>query len=284
MRNLDEENELRELVETLDSERSTPSRATIDAFAEQFLSALERGHIRAASPKGDQWIVHPWVKRGIILLFRYGVLHPQPFGGEVFYDKHTLPPRRLWLSDRVRLVPGGSAIRRGAFVAPGVICMPPMYINIGAYVGEHTMVDSHALIGTCAQIGARVHISAATQIGGVLEPAQAQPVIIEDDAFIGGNVGIYEGVLVRSRAVIAAGVILTASVPVYDLVHERILRATSDLPLEIPAGAVVVPGTRQLRDSSFSRKHSLQAACALIVKYRDERTDAKTALEATLRM
>ncbi len=284
MRNLDAENELRKLVEALDNQRSTPTRTTIDAFAEHFLSALERGHIRAASPDGDRWIVHPWVKRGIILLFRYGVLRPLPLGGEVFYDKHTLSPRRLSLGDRVRLVPGGSAIRRGAFIAPGVICMPPMYINVGAYVGEHTMVDSHALIGTCAQVGARVHISAATQIGGVLEPAQAQPVIIEDDTFIGGNVGIYEGVLVRSRAVIAAGVILTASVPVYDLVQERILRATSDHPLEIPSGAVVVPGTRQLDDSSFSRKHNLHVTCALIVKYRDERTDAKTALEATLRM
>ncbi len=277
------ESEIRALVESLDSQPHAPPRGTIEEFAERFLSALENGSIRAASPEDSRWVVHGWVKRGILLLFRYGVVAPIPYGGELFFDKLTLPPRTLSLDDRVRLVPGGSAIRRGAYVAPGVICMPPMYINIGAYVGEGTMVDSHALIGTCAQIGARVHISAAAQIGGVLEPAQAQPVIIEDDAFIGGNVGIYEGVLVRRRAVIAAGVMLTASVPVYDLVHERILRATDSQPLEIPAGAVVVPGTRRLVNSSFCLEHGLQAACALIVKYRDERTDAKTALEAALR-
>ncbi|GBD04629.1 2,3,4,5-tetrahydropyridine-2,6-dicarboxylate N-succinyltransferase [bacterium HR20] len=279
-----QESELRALVESLDSHPTPLPYGTIEAFAEQFLSALERGSIRAASPEDGHWVVHGWVKRGILLLFRHGVLSPIAHSGETFFDKHTLPPRRLSLDDRVRLVPGGSAIRRGAYVAPGVICMPPMYINVGAYVGEGTMVDSHALIGTCAQIGARVHISAAAQIGGVLEPAQAQPVIIEDDAFIGGNVGIYEGVLVRRRAVIAAGVMLTASVPVYDAVHERILRASDSQPLEIPEGAVVVPGTRRLSNSSFSIEHGLQASCALIVKYRDERTDAKTALEATLRL
>lgn len=278
----DHANTLRALVESLDSHPLPPQRGAIDAFAEQFLSALEQGSIRAASSEDGRWIVHTWVKRGILLLFRYGVLAPIPYSGETFFDKHTLPPRTLSLDNRIRLVPGGSAIRRGAYVAPGVICMPPMYINVGAYVGEHTMVDSHALVGTCAQIGTRVHISAAAQIGGVLEPAQAHPVVIEDEAFIGGNVGIYEGVLVGRRAVIAAGVILTASIPVYDLVHERILRATDSHPLEIPAGAVVVPGTRRLGSSSFSLEHGLQATCALIVKYRDERTDVKTALEATL--
>lgn len=273
---------LRALVEQL--ERESATGITIESFADIFLSALESGRIRAAEPLANgSWKVHEWVKRGILLLFRYGQLKAIPYGGEMYFDKHTIPPQRLSVEQRVRIVPGGSAIRRGAYVAPGVICMPPMYINIGAYVDQDTMVDSHALVGTCAQIGKRVHISAAAQIGGVLEPAYARPVIIEDDAFIGGNAGIYEGVLVRKRAVIAAGVILTASVPVYDLVHDRILRATPTEPLEIPEGAVVIAGTRSLSASSFARSHGIAASCALIVKYRDERTDARTVLETALR-
>ncbi|GIV54444.1 MAG: 2,3,4,5-tetrahydropyridine-2,6-dicarboxylate N-succinyltransferase [Candidatus Kapaibacterium sp.] len=256
----------------------------VDDFADAFLTALEQGAIRAAEPRSDgTWHVNQWVKQGILLLFRAGRLRSMPPPYEHFFDKHTLPVRMLSAEDGVRLVPGGSAIRRGAYVAAGVICMPPMYINIGAYVDEGTMVDSHALVGTCAQIGKRVHISAAAQIGGVLEPASALPVIVEDEAFIGGNAGVYEGVRVRSRAVIAAGVVLTASVPVYDLVHERILRGSSDHPLEIPAGAVVIAGTRTLASSSFAREHGLAASCALIVKYRDDRTDARTALEEALR-
>lgn len=274
--------ELHALVEQL--EREPVPAPVFESFAEKFLSALESGKIRAAEPLDNgTWKVHEWVKRGILLLFRYGQMKAISYGGETYFDKHTIPPQRFALQQRVRIVPGGSAIRRGAYVAPGVICMPPMYINIGAYVDQETMVDSHALVGTCAQIGKRVHISAAAQIGGVLEPARARPVIIEDDAFIGGNAGIYDGVLVRKRAVIAAGVILTTSVPVYDLVHERILRATITAPLEIPEGAVVVPGTRSLGDSSFAGSHGLAAACALIVKYRDERTDAQTVLETALR-
>ncbi len=279
----DAASELQNLVEKLSAE-PTPPTSTVDVFTESFLSALEQGTIRAAEPTSDgSWKVNQWVKQGILLLFRYGRLDQVRYGDAVYFDKHTLPVRQFSLDDGVRLVPGGSAVRRGAYVAAGVICMPPMYINIGAYIDEGTMVDSHALVGTCAQIGKRVHISAAAQIGGVLEPASARPVIIEDEAFIGGNAGIYEGVCVRSRAVIAAGVILTASVPVYDLVWSRILRATPEHPLEIPSGAVVIAGTRMLDNSSFAREHRVSASCALIVKYRDERTDARTALEEALR-
>jgi 2,3,4,5-tetrahydropyridine-2-carboxylate N-succinyltransferase len=283
MNNAHRADELRARIEALVNSSSV-SASDIDQFTNDFLDALERGIVRAAEPTpSGQWHVNPWVKQGILLLFRLGTLQPVHYGGVQFFDKHTLPVRQLALDDSVRLVPGGSAIRRGAYIAKGVICMPPMYINIGAYIDEGTMVDSHALVGTCAQIGRRVHISAAAQIGGVLEPANARPVIIEDEAFIGGNTGIYEGVCVRRRAVIAAGVILTASIPVYDLVHHRILRATPEQPLDIPAGAVVVPGTRTLDDSSFARDHRLSAACALIVKYRDERTEVRTALEDALR-
>lgn len=274
---------LRNRVEAL-AHNSTPSDDAIAEFAESLLDALERGIIRAAEPTDDgSWRVNEWVKRGILLLFRFGRVVATDFFGERFFDKHTVPPQRLTLDRGIRIVPGGSAIRRGAYVAPGVICMPPMYINIGAYIGEGTMVDSHALVGSCAQIGARVHVSAGAQIGGVLEPSSARPVIVEDDAFIGGNVGIFEGVLVRSRAVIGAGVQLTASIPVFDLVRERLIRADAEGCLEIPAGAVVVAGTRTLADSSFAREHGLGLACALIVKYRDDRTDARTALESALR-
>ncbi|MCS7302092.1 MAG: 2,3,4,5-tetrahydropyridine-2,6-dicarboxylate N-succinyltransferase [Bacteroidota bacterium] len=275
--------DLQRAVEQL-SVKPEPPPFTIDEFADAFLSALEQGTIRAAEPQPDgSWRVHTWVKQGILLLFRHGRMVPINYAAESFFDKHTLPPQRLSAERGVRLVPGGSTIRRGAYVAPGVICMPPMYINVGAFVDEGTMVDSHVLVGTCAQIGRNVHLSAGAQIGGVLEPANAQPVIIEDEVFIGGNTGIYEGTLIRRRAVIAAGVILTASVPVFDLVYQRILRAAPGHPLEIPSGAVVVPGTRKLDDSSFAQQHGLAASCALIVKYRDERTDQRTALETTLR-
>jgi 2,3,4,5-tetrahydropyridine-2,6-dicarboxylate N-succinyltransferase len=199
-----------------------------------------------------------------------------------FYDKYTLPVRPSSINDSIRIVPGGSTIRTGCYVAPGVICMPPMYINIGSYVDAGTMVDSHALVGTCAQIGQRVHISAAAQIGGVLEPAGARPVIIEDDVMIGGNCGVYEGVMIRRRAVLGSGVILNASTPVYDVVHERVLRSTADQPLEIPEGAVVVAGARAV-SSEFGRSHGLSVSTPLIVKYRDEKTDARTALEDSLR-
>lgn len=254
-----------------------------DAACAEFLAELNAGTVRAAEPQGDTWIVHLWVKQGILTLFRKGRLQDVSMKGYLpFFDKDTLPLKPLTLDHQVRIVPGGSAIRTGAYVAPGVICMPPMYINIGAYVDEGTMVDSHALVGTCAQIGKRVHLSAAAQIGGVLEPAGARPVVIEDDVMVGGNCGVYEGVRVRNRAVLGSGVILNASTPVYDLVHERILRSAEGLPLEIPEGAVVVAGTRRVT-SDFGHEHGLGMSTPLIVKYRDSKTDARTALEEALR-
>lgn len=251
---------------------------------ETFLRQLDTGIIRAAEPQADgTWTVRQDVKQGILEVFKVGVLSQvdaaPPFS---FFDKDTLPLKQLTLQSGVRLVPGGSSIRRGAYVASGVICMPPMYINIGAYVDEGSMVDSHALVGTCAQIGKRVHISAAAQIGGVLEPAGARPVIIEDDVLVGGNCGVYEGVLVRKRAVLGSGVVLNASTPVYDIVNQTILRSTATMPLEIPEGAVVVSGTRTLKNA-FAEEHGLSISTPLIIKYRDQKTDARTALEEALR-
>ena len=251
---------------------------------EEFLAQLDSGNIRAAEPNADgSWTVRLDVKQGILEVFKAGVLTQvsagQPFQ---FFDKNTLPLKHLSIEHGIRLVPGGSAIRRGAYVAPGVICMPPMYINIGAYVDEGSMIDSHALVGTCAQIGKRVHVSAAAQIGGVLEPAGARPVIIEDDVMVGGNCGVYEGVLVRKRAVLGSGVILNASTPVYDLVNETIIRSTQSQPLEIPEGAVVVSGSRAVK-GVFAAEHGLSISTPMIVKYRDQKTDARTALESALR-
>ncbi|MBU3742044.1 MAG: 2,3,4,5-tetrahydropyridine-2,6-dicarboxylate N-succinyltransferase [Candidatus Kapabacteria bacterium] len=248
----------------------------------ELINGLNNGSIRSAQPVNDGWQVNTWVKKGILLCFRLGRNVDMSASGMPFFDKHTLPLRPLSVDDGVRLVPGGSAIRTGCYVAPGVICMPPMYINIGAYVDEGSMVDSHALVGTCAQIGKRVHISAAAQIGGVLEPAGARPVIIEDDVMIGGNCGVYEGVMIRERAVLGSGVILNASTPVYDLVNDRILRSTESHPLEIPKGAVVVAGARTVA-SPFGVANGLSVSTPLIVKYRDAKTDARTALEDALR-
>lgn len=252
------------------------------AFAE-LKEGLNRGEIRSAEPDGKGgWKTNSWVKRGILLGFRVGRLADVSTGGFPFFDKENLPLRSLNLADNVRLVPGGSAVRDGAYVAPGVICMPPMYINIGSYVDEGSMVDSHALVGTCAQIGKRVHLSAAAQVGGVLEPVGANPVIIEDDVLVGGNCGIYEGTIVQRRAVLASGTILTASSRVYDVVHGRIISATADTPLVIPEGGVVVMGTRR-HGSDFAAEHGLSLSTPIIVKYRDERTDARTAMEEALR-
>jgi 2,3,4,5-tetrahydropyridine-2-carboxylate N-succinyltransferase len=197
-------------------------------------------------------------------------------------DKETFPTRSFRLEQQVRVVPGGSTVRRGAYLAPSVVCMPPMFVNAGAYVGRGTMIDSHALVGSCAQIGERVHLSAAAQVGGVLEPVNASPVIIEDDVVVGGNCGVYEGTVVRARAVLGAGVILTRGTPVYDLVRETVLRATPEHPLEIPEGAVVVPGARRVA-SAFGEQEGLSLQTPVIVKYRDDRTDTATALEAWLR-
>jgi len=222
------------------------------------------------------------VKRGILLGFRVGTLVETNSEALSFVDKDTFPARRFTLADKVRLPTGGSSVRRGAYLAPGVACMPPMWVNVGAYVGEDTMIDSHALVGSCAQIGKRVHVSAAAQIGGVLEPVNASPVVVEDEALIGGNCGVYEGTIVRARAVLAAGVILTRGTPVFDLVKETVYKATADAPLEIPEGAVVVPGTRAIK-SGWGAEQQLGLQAPIIVKYRDEKTDLATALEAWLR-
>jgi len=257
--------------------------AEANAVFGELKELLNRGHVRSASPDGNGgWRVNGWVKQGILLGFRIGTLADASLGGFSFFDKANLPLRHLTIDANVRLVPGGSAIRDGAYIAPGVICMPPMYVNIGSYVDEGSMIDSHALVGTCAQIGKRVHLSAAAQVGGVLEPIGANPVIIEDDVMVGGNCGVYEGTIVRRRAVLAAGVVLTASSRVYDLPNERIISGSAEQPLEIPEGAVVVAGVRAVA-GEFAREHGLAISAPLIVKYRDERTDARTAIESALR-
>jgi len=248
-----------------------------------FLAELEKGTVRAASRDEDGvWKAQPWVKEGILAAFRFGILAEFASGSLSFVDKDTIPARRFKVQDGIRIVPGGSSIRRGAFIAKGVVMMPPAFVNVGAYVDEETMIDSHALVGSCAQIGKRVHLSAAAQIGGVLEPIGNVPVVIEDDVVVGGNCGIYEGTIVRSRAVIGAGVVLTGSTPVYDLVRGQIYRKTPDRPLEIPYGAVVVPGGRPMK-GVFAEQHGLQVTTPMIVKYRDEKTDSGTALEEALR-
>jgi 2,3,4,5-tetrahydropyridine-2,6-dicarboxylate N-succinyltransferase len=253
------------------------------SIVQDFRAALSRGELRAAEKTAGGWKTNIWVKRGILLAFRIGEIENRSVPTEFyFFDKDTLPPKPLNKTSGVRVVPGGSTIRDGAYVAPNVICMPPMFINIGAYVDEGSMVDSHALVGSCAQIGKRVHLSAAAQIGGVLEPPGALPVIVEDEAFIGGNCGVYEGVLVQSRAVLAPGVILTGGTAVYDLVREKVYRKTSEAPLTIPSGAVVVPGARPA-SGDFASKHNVSLYTPVIVKYRDEKTDASTMLEQALR-
>jgi 2,3,4,5-tetrahydropyridine-2-carboxylate N-succinyltransferase len=226
--------------------------------------------------------VNAWVKQGILLGFRLGVLHEFPAEGFSFVDKNTYPARHFDSGEGVRVVPGGSSVRAGAYVARGVVCMPPMYINAGAWVDEGTMVDSHALVGSCAQIGKRVHLSAAAQIGGVLEPVNASPVIIEDDVLVGGNCGVYEGAIVRKGAVLASGTILTRGTPVFDLVNGTILRASDDLPLIIPENAVVVPGSRAVSKGK-GQEWGLSLYAPVIVKYRDEKTDLSTTLEDLLR-
>ena len=278
---------LRGKVERLWSagERAEPAEAR-EAFAD-LRDALSRGEIRAAEPDAGSatgWRVNEWVKQGILLGFRHGNLADASMdhGKLTFFDKDTLPLKPLDLSSGVRVVPGGSAVRDGAFLGRGVICMPPMYINIGAFVDEGTLIDSHALVGSCAQIGRRVHVSAAAQIGGVLEPVGALPVIVEDDVLVGGNTGLYEGAVVRKRAVIGAGTILTGSTPVYDLPNGRILRPERGVPLVIPERAVVVPGTRAVTVGA-GREWGLSLATPVIVKYRDEKTDARTELEQWLR-
>ena len=249
---------------------------------QQFRNALTAGRIRAAEKANGQWRVNAWVKQGILLGFRLGELAEMSSGVLSFVDKDTFPARHFGVDDCIRVVPGGSSIRQGAYVAPGVICMPPMYINVGAYVDEGTLVDSHALVGSCAQIGKRVHLSAAAQVGGVLEPVNASPVIIEDDVLVGGNCGIYEGTQVLSGAVLGAGVILTRATPVYDIVREQVYRSSADAPLVIPENAVVVPGSRAISKGKAA-EWGLALYTPVIVKYRDEKTQSSIELEDLLR-
>jgi 2,3,4,5-tetrahydropyridine-2,6-dicarboxylate N-succinyltransferase len=249
----------------------------------EFRDALTQGKIRAAEKRDHQWVVNTWVKKGILLGFRLGQLAEMGDGASLsFVDKDTFPARHFSVADRVRLVPGGSSVRVGAYVAPSVICMPPMFVNVGAYIDEGTMVDSHALVGSCAQLGKRVHLSAGAQVGGVLEPINASPVIIEDDVLVGGNCGIYEGTRVRARAVLGAGTILTRSTPLYDIVRGEVYRASDERPLEVPENAVVVPGSRAVNKGKAA-EWNLSLYTPVIVKYRDEKTDERIELEDWLR-
>ncbi len=279
--------ELRNAVRSLASQTPLEDRDVARGVVAQLLAALERGDVRAASKEADGWRPVEWVKEGILLAFRAG--ETKMFADAVpdplfrFFDRDTLPLRDTrGVSENVRIVPGGSSVRAGAYLGPRVVIMPPAYVNVGAWVGEGTMVDSHALVGSCAQIGARVHLSAGAQIGGVLEPIGLRPVIIEDDVMVGANVGVFEGVLVGRRAVLAPGVQLTSATPLFDLVEETVYRSREGRPLSVPEGAVVVPGTRPAK-GAFASEHGLQLYAPVVVKYRDERTDAATALEEVLR-
>ncbi len=278
---------LKHEITGLFAQGASADRAAVrDAFA-RLRDALSSGAVRAAEPDPSQpagWRVNAWVKQGILLGFRFGDTTDvsMDHGRWPFFDKDTLPLRTFTAAAGVRIVPGGSSVRDGAYLAPGVICMPPMYVNIGAYVGEQSLIDSHALVGSCAQVGARVHISAGAQIGGVLEPVGALPVIIEDDVLVGGNTGVYEGAVIKARAVVGAGTVLTGSTPVYDLVQGEVIRPGADQPLVVPEGAVVVPGARAV-SAGRGPEWGLTLSTPVIVKYRDSRTDTRTELEAWLR-
>lgn len=277
--------ELRQRIEELSAE-DRPRREAARTVVAALLDALEAGRVRAASRSGDDWVVHGWVKLGILLGFRVGENRTVGSTGAFhFRDRDTFPtwdPASAGPGRDVRIVPGGTSVRRGAHLSDGVVLMPPAYVNVGAWVGPGTMIDSHALVGSCAQVGAKVHLSAAAQVGGVLEPIGALPVIVEDGVFVGGGCGIYEGTRVGARAVLASGVMLTRSVPVFDLVHGVELRATADRPLAIPPGAVVVPGSRPAR-GAFAESRGLHVHAPMIVKYRDASTDAASTLEDALR-
>ncbi len=276
-------NNLKERIEELFLEEDRGFDEAARELFEEFKSLLNSGAVRAAERRDSGWHVNHWVKQGILLGFRWGVLTDYSINPEFrFFDKSTFPLKKLSASDAVRQVPGGSSIRDGSYVAPGVVIMPPAYINVGASIQAGSMIDSHALVGSCAQIGKHVHLSAGAQIGGVLEPVGALPVIIEDDVLVGGNCGVYEGTIVSRRAVIGAGTILTGSTPLFDLVEEKVYRKVKGSGLIVPPGAVVVPGSRTL-EGSFADRHGISVSCPLIVKYRDERTDAATVLEEALR-
>jgi len=278
---------LADSITELFSQGSAASKDAARELFAQFRAELAAGRVRAAEPDPASptgWRVNVWVKQGILLGFRFGDVVDMGIGkGRLpFFDEDTLPLKPLDIANRVRLVPGGSSIRDGAYLGKDIICMPPMFINIGAYVGDGTLVDSHALVGSCAQIGQRVHLSAAAQIGGVIEPVGAMPVIVEDDVLVGGNCGVYEGAIIKRRAVLASGTIITGSTPIYDLPNERIIKPEPGQPLVVPEGAVVVPGARQVSVGA-GREWGLSLATPVIVKYRDEKTDARTELERWIR-
>ena len=275
-----------EITSLFEQGAAAPKDAARAAFL-RLRDELAAGRVRAAEPDASAptgWRVNVWVKQGILLGFRVGDLADMTVdhGRWPFFDKDTMPLKKFTAASGVRIVPGGSSIREGAYLAPGVICMPPMYINVGAWVGEGTLVDSHALVGSCAQIGAKVHLSAAAQIGGVIEPVGAMPVIIEDEVLVGGNCGVYEGAIVKRRAVLASGTIITGSTPIYDLPNSRIIAPETGQPLVVPEGAVVVPGARAVTVGA-GKEWGLSLATPVIVKYRDERTDARTELERWIR-
>ncbi len=278
------------LADTITELFSQGGAASKDAAKQVFTelrTELAAGRVRAAEPDAASptgWRVNVWVKQGILLGFRFGDVVDMGIGKGrwPFFDKDTFPLKSFALANGVRLVPGGSAVRDGAYLGKGIICMPPMYINVGAYVDDESLVDSHALVGACAQIGRRVHLSAAAQIGGVIEPVGDMPVIVEDDVLVGGNCGVYEGAIVKRRAVLASGTIITGSTPIYDLPNERIITPEPGQPLIVPEGAVVVPGSRQVTVGK-GREWGLSLATPVIVKYRDEKTDARTELERWIR-
>ncbi len=276
---------LQKRIEDLFTRQSDHNGEEFFATFEEFKKALNEGRVRAAEPDGESptgWKVNAWVKKGILLGFRIGRAEQMPPVGWQFRDKQTFPLKQIPAGQNVRVVPGGSSIRDGCYIGKSVTCMPPMYVNAGAYVDDGTMIDSHALVGSCAQIGKRCHLSAAAQIGGVLEPVGALPVIIEDDVLVGGNCGVYEGAVVGREAVLAAGTVLTGSTPVYDLVRDAVYRREGERPLMIPAGAVVVPGTRAVMHGR-GKEWNLSLYTPVIIKYRDEKTDQAVRLEDLLR-
>jgi 2,3,4,5-tetrahydropyridine-2,6-dicarboxylate N-succinyltransferase len=270
-------------IEQAAADPDVVAKDELRSLFEDLKAGLNDGTIRAAEKKGNRWVAHSWVKTGILLGFRIGSLvRAVPASGFPFFDRDTFPLKSLEIDSGVRIVPGGTAVRDGTYVARGVTIMPPSYVNVGAWIGEGTLLDSHVLVGSCAQIGSRVHVSAGAQIGGVLEPVGQLPVIVEDDVLVGGNCGIYEGAIVRERAVLAAGVIVTGGTPVYDVVRGTELRRSADAPLEIPPGAVVVPGARAIRTGKGA-EWGLSLQTPVIVKYRDAKTDASAELEDLLR-
>jgi len=272
-----------DIEQIFDGDSSAMDRTKALQLFNEFKFFLNRGEIRAAERIGGEWHVHAWVKKGILLGFRLGVLEDVSINVHFkYFDKSTYPLKKISVADGIRIVPGGSSVRDGAYIGSGVVCMPPMYVNVGAYVDDGTMIDSHVLVGSCAQVGKRVHLSAGVQIGGVLEPIGALPVIIEDDVMVGGNCGIYDGTIIRKGAVIGAGVILTRGTPVHDTVRELIYRYDGGRPLVIPENAVVVPGSRPLA-GAWAQQQKLAVASPVIVKYRDAKTDGATALESALR-